>query len=288
MLCKAPYMLHGSIPTACGQCMPCRINRRRLWTHRIILESYTHPASCFVTLTYAPEHLPEGDTLVPRDVELWMKRLRKAVSPLKIRYFTVGEYGDETQRPHYHSAIFGLGSGDSETISRAWLKGFVTVKGLGYESAAYIAGYVTKKMTAKDDHRLNGRHPEFARMSNRPGIGATSMKVVAQSFENHYGYKFIAETGDVPHQLQHGQRKMPLGRYLRRILREEMGFIETEAQPGWLAEASLEMQEMYRTAKENPKNSDVWTHKQAFLALNKGKVASLENRSKIYRSRKSL
>jgi hypothetical protein len=30
-----------------------------------------------------------------------MKRLRKKISPLKIRFFHCGEYGDKTRRPHY-------------------------------------------------------------------------------------------------------------------------------------------------------------------------------------------
>lgn len=87
------------------------------------------------------------------------------------------------------------------------------------ESAGYIAGYVVKKMTASTDIRLNGRHPEFARMSLRPGIGADMMDEVASTLMT-YGLETQA---DVPSALRHGNRVLPLGRYLRRRLRERIG-----------------------------------------------------------------
>lgn len=84
---------------------------------------------------------------------------------------------------------------------------------LGIKSANYIAGYVTKKMTHASDIRLGGRHPEFARMSLRPGIGAHAMHDVASEILR-YGLK-----GDVPCGLRHGASVHPLGKYLRRYLR---------------------------------------------------------------------
>lgn len=91
---------------------------------------------------------------------------------------------------------------------------------LNSKSAAYIAGYVTKKMTSKDDPRLEGRHPEFARMSNRPGIGALALAEVAHVFLSHD----LDETEtDVPNHLNHGRVAYPLGRYLKRKLREQIG-----------------------------------------------------------------
>lgn len=70
--------------------MPCRINKRRIWTTRLFLESLVHRSSIFFTLTYRDECLPEGGNLNPRDMTLFLKRLRKAVAPLRIRFFIVG------------------------------------------------------------------------------------------------------------------------------------------------------------------------------------------------------
>lgn len=92
---------------------------------------------------------------------------------------------------------------------------------LNAQSAAYIAGYVTKKMTSKDDERLQGRHPEFSRQSNRPGIGALALCEVASVFLTHDLHE--TET-DVPSRLDHGRKSYPLGRYLRRKLREQIGW----------------------------------------------------------------
>lgn len=107
-----------------------------------------------------------------------------------------------------------------DLIRDTWGHGNIHSGELNVHSAAYIAGYVTKKMTGKDDPRLEGRHPEFARMSNRPGIGAHAMAEVASVFLTHD----LDETEvDVPNHLNHGRTAYPLGRYLKRKLREQIG-----------------------------------------------------------------
>jgi hypothetical protein len=47
-----------------------------------------------------------------------MKRLRKKIQPLKIRFFHCGEYGDKTRRPHYHALIFGYGFPDKKIFKK--------------------------------------------------------------------------------------------------------------------------------------------------------------------------
>lgn len=160
MLCKQPFV-RGLQAHACGQCMPCRLNRRRLWTHRIMLEAAKHPRNLFVTLTYNDEHHPKGGSLQPRDSELWLKRFRFQLQPQHVRYYLVGEYGDQTWRPHYHAALFGVGIEVAELVNSTWGKGFTQCGPLTLQSAQYIAGYVTKKMNRKEDARLQGRAPEF-------------------------------------------------------------------------------------------------------------------------------
>lgn len=245
MLCKKPYMI-GVMPCGCGQCMPCRINRRRLWTSRMMLESVKHAGSSFVTLTYNQENvphvgnskrgrilsceIPRRETLFHPDVQRFLKKLRQQVAPRKIRFFLVGEYGDTTFRPHYHAAIFGLSAieaggldGKFGLVQKSWANGHTFCGNLTPESAAYVAGYVTKKMTKKDDPRLNGRNPEYARMSLRPGIGAPAMSDISDVLRTPYAQMEIDAIGDVPGILHSGNKKMPLGRYLRRVLRKQLG-----------------------------------------------------------------
>ena len=168
-----------------------------------------HGDNAYVTLTYSEENLPvalggkrrgarepssqmscaSSGTLVLEDVQNWMKRLRKAIEPVRIRYYVVGEYGDENHRPHYHAAIFGLPSCQRGTTMRdvrgrpvwsrccdqcrlvgdTWGKGDVVLGVLEKDSCQYVCGYVTKKLTSRNDERLFGRYPEFAVMSRRPG-----------------------------------------------------------------------------------------------------------------------
>lgn len=91
---------------------------------------------------------------------------------------------------------------------------------LNPKSMMYVAGYINKKMTKADDPRLEGRWPEFSRMSNRPGIGHGMMHEVASCLLEH---GFGEDNVDVPVTLRHGSREYPLGRYLRRNLRRMLG-----------------------------------------------------------------
>lgn len=276
--------------------MPCRYNKRRVWAHRILLEARLHDRNAFVTLTYSDENLPEDGSVSIVDMQLFFKRLRRKVEPYKIRHFYVGEYGDETWRPHYHAAVFGLpscGYGQSRYSKRTldccywcdlvrdtWGKGHVYLGSLEADSAQYMAGYVTKKMTAADDMRLNGRAPEFARMSLRPGIGADAMHEVA-SVLMEFG---LEQGADVPQALRHGSSEKPLGRYLRQRLRLYVGKEAKISQEAWneLCEEMFALRMAAREDKENP------SAKAHLMARDKGKIASFEARSKLFKKEKRL
>jgi hypothetical protein len=200
-----------------------------------MLEYYKHAGSCVVTLTYSSEFGPLSNSLRPLQVQRWLKRLREAAKPRKLRFFLQGEYGDDGERPHYHAVLYGLElplehikdyrckCSTCLLLRNTWGLGFVYADHVSWEALAYICGYVLKKMTRKGDPRLAGRAPEFARMSLRPGLGATAMSDVAGTLSDAQGAKAVSSLGDVPFVLQHGRKKLPLGRYLRRQIRREMG-----------------------------------------------------------------
>lgn len=252
MNCGNPY-IHKGNAFGCGQCIPCRVNKRREWTHRIILEASLQEDNAFLSVDYSEENLPDDLSVSPREISLFIKRLRKG--GLRFRYFAVGEYGDHSFRPHYHLALFGIPTclrgttrqattccAVCESIKRAWGLGRIVLGTLTPQSAAYIAGYVTKKMTSEYDPRLEGRRPEFARMSLRPGIGYNVMHEVASTLLEFDLHKVLI---DVPHSLQHGKKKWPLGRYLRRSLRALIGKDknQTEQSAAQLAEKLQAMRE---------------------------------------------
>ncbi|AXL15276.1 replication initiator protein [Microviridae sp.] len=187
----------------CGQCYGCRLDYSQMWAVRSMHEAQlTEDNNCMVTLTYDENHLPLDGSLNPPDVQKFLKRLRKRHTGQTIRFLAAGEYGPSVgQRPHYHILLFGYRPNDldlffenegiptytSESLQRVWNMGFTTVSDLTIETAAYVARYVLKKVNASkaspgDKYHahyervcqitgeVRQRHPEFARMSNRPGL----------------------------------------------------------------------------------------------------------------------
>lgn len=191
--------------------MPCRLNRRRLWATRLMLETFQHEASYFVTLTYSEEVYSNGGCVSVREAQLFLKRLRKANEKVRLRYYVVGEYGERTGRPHFHLALFGLRDGCS-SVAEAWGKGHVHVGLITPESAGYLVGYVTKSCTRGGDARLKGRCPEFARMSLKPGIGAGAAQVLAD-----------AAGEELPSVIRMKGKLFPIGRYVQRKITEVYG-----------------------------------------------------------------
>lgn len=193
----------------CGQCIGCRLEYSRQWANRCMLELPYHDQSWFVTLTYDDAHVPKtftvdkktGEVVAPalslrsRDLQLFMKLVRRHFPNDKIRFFASGEYGTNSLRPHYHLIIFGLHLQDlveyrksplgfcyfnSESLSRCWIdgtdgsqRGYVVVGAVSWDTCAYVARYILKKQKGATAALYGdlGIEPEFSRMSRRPGIG---------------------------------------------------------------------------------------------------------------------
>lgn len=235
MLCIRPFRVRPGLEYGCGQCLPCRINRRRMWTARLVLEMASSAMpTAFIGLTYHPKCLPEGGTLVPKHFDEFRQKLRNRIG--RFRYYAVGEYGEKSGRAHYHVLVFG-NFPEEEFVQRCWKYGNVDVQVAGFLSTAYVAGYVTKKMTGKDDPRLAGRHPEFARMSLKPGIGVPGLWGIMQWLYSDQGAAFIGRNHDVPKVVRFEGAIYPLGRYLVQCLRNEFGIPAQDAGRSLLREA---------------------------------------------------
>ena len=171
----------------CGQCIGCRLERSRQWAIRCVHEAMLHEENCFITLTYEDTTLPENGSLVKKDFQDFMKRLRKKYEPKKIRFYACGEYGEDTSRPHYHACLFNHDFPDkkiykqvngnwlytSESLSDLWGNGYFIIGDVTFDSAAYVARYIMKKITGDIASAHYGdREPEFNTMSRRPGIAA--------------------------------------------------------------------------------------------------------------------
>lgn len=196
----------------CGRCIGCRLRRSRDWSIRCMAEAKMHEKTCFLTLTYRNEDLPENGTLVKKHVQDFFKRLRKNLG-IKVRYYMCGEYGTLNSRPHYHVCLFGYDFPDktfykmqngyalynSEILNSLWPYGYSVIGSLTYESAAYVARYIMKKVLGQGStfYDVLGIIPEYTCMSRRPGIGSDffdtyQSEIFANDFKMLFKSNFVA------------------------------------------------------------------------------------------------
>jgi len=209
---KVQFVRHGKalgkrgfIHIRCGMCNGCKADHARDWSIRCYHESQLHHTSCFVTLTYNPEHLPPSQSLDKRDLQLFWKKLRFYLPKLNLRYFACGEYGSKKGRPHYHAVIFGYQPSKKYPVSisekghtqytdpilaKAWGRGHVTFSDFDPANARYVAHYTADKLKSyasqtidpetglKPYERLDEKTgdiwklcPEFQTSSLKPAIG---------------------------------------------------------------------------------------------------------------------
>jgi len=152
---------YTGLQVPCGTCICCREEQARQAAVRIAHEATCHERNSFVTLTYNDHSIPLHGSLEYKDLTNFLKRARRTFGPL--RYYAVGEYGDQSLRPHYHLCIFGHDFTDNRIITRTtphllwtqkaltrcWGQGRVEVGALTFETARYTASYVTKKLRSK-------------------------------------------------------------------------------------------------------------------------------------------
>ena len=239
MLCARPVQLLGrKRPVSCGKCINCRINRQSFWTGRILVEAAHSCGAAFATMTYDESHVPQvwnglemELTLDPDDVRKWLMRYRKAYGA--VRFFLVGEYGDRTQRPHYHAVLFGVDPLEAERrVQLTWSLdgqplGHTSVSDLNTARCRYVAQYTVKKL-GKHHGALGARYPEFARMSRRPPLGAAFYAQLREKMLSRQGAAAMAaRDGLVPSVFRFENRKYPIGLYWRNWLSEETGYAKS-------------------------------------------------------------
>jgi len=287
----------------CGKCIGCRLEYSRQWAMRCMHEAQTNECNSYVTLTYNDKNLTYGHnqaTLVPKDLQLFLKRLRKKTGK-KISYYACGEYGDATKRPHYHLCIFGYDFPDkihvetkrdfklyeSRLLSGLWKAGIHRIGEVTFESAAYVARYIMKKQkgATKKIYSDLGIEPEFARMSLKPGIGASATWELAD-----YQLTHGKDNPDVPSALRHGRRILPLGRYLRRLVRARSGISDGRAPQETLDAQKKRLSVLWKAAQSITENVPLQevNFRNLILKAGDGKVAQMEARSRIFKKRQTL
>jgi hypothetical protein len=162
--------------------------------------------NCFLTPTYAPEHLHrpflDGSGVWRGSVcmdhfSAFMKRLRDRIKPARVRFHCKSEYSPGLLQPHFHAALFGWLPDDlvpvdksaaghvvyrSAFLDEVWGKGLVGVGALTHQSAGYIANHNVDKLDGRRADDAYSRfdfstgellevEPETVRMSTHPGVG---------------------------------------------------------------------------------------------------------------------
>lgn len=154
----------------CGKCPECLKRRVSGWSFRLLQEEKNSASALFLTLTYSTDTVPISDngfmTLKKRDVQLFMKRLRKYHKLVKLKYYVVGEYGGKTNRPHYHMILFNA---NIKYVQDSWKNGQIHYGEVSGASVGYTLKYMMKQGKIPM-HRNDDRVKEFSLMSK--GLGA--------------------------------------------------------------------------------------------------------------------
>lgn len=163
-----------SLMVPCGCCINCRVSKREEWYRRALIMTMRHRYNYFITLTYDDEHLPVDGKLHKPDVQKFFKRLRKkyADKPRQMSYLIVGEYGETTNRPHYHLLLHSKIQLSSADIRDTWQQGHVVVGDINSRSIRYTLSYTIKEPVQKQRKQLvaSGEVPPFKLTSKNYGF----------------------------------------------------------------------------------------------------------------------
>lgn len=225
-------------PIPCGKCIPCQKKRRADWSFRLEQEYLNSNSALFITLTYDDLHLPfvtskgritKKPTLNKKHLQNYIKRLRNEHSKfikqqskdLKVkltsrplRYYSVGEYGSKTQRPHYHILLFNMDIANLTPIKTKWNSGFTDIGTVTNKAINYVTKYMFKPFDTKNDQR----EKPFSNMSK--GRKNTPYGIIGHSYLDKYS-KHHYTTEDLTVRLQNGNCQRLPKAFLKRIFTDK-------------------------------------------------------------------
>jgi len=150
-------------------------------------------------------------------MQLYIKKVRKALHPIKIKYIYCGEYGEKRMRPHYHMLMWSeeVNLRKYENIIREkWENGInhIDDKEITDNAVQYIIGYVKKKIGSRyggnKKYIENGRVAPYFRTSQ--GIGKKYLEENIEDITNNPKFRY---------------RKMIIGipRYYIKLIKKKEG-----------------------------------------------------------------
>lgn len=183
------YGKEAYLTVPCGKCEACIERKSNDWACRIYHEWLYSDSSAFFTLTYSDEFLTYNDVVIDyagyyehlevpvlckRDVQLFMKRLRKKLGN-GLRFFLGGEYGEQFGRPHYHFVLFNYPKDVDliEVVKSCWSYGNVQCsEEMNIKRVMYVAKYIyCSSLLPNNRAILKNFVPPFILCSRMPGLG---------------------------------------------------------------------------------------------------------------------
>ncbi len=179
-MCIEPTILNNGSEVSCRKCWQCRKRRVDDLVGRCIAESKFAKCTYAVTLTYDEDQGAHRATLVYKDVQKFLKRLRKA--GYSVRYIVAGEYGTKKNRAHWHIILFFHGAkpkpekmeqveygdkpkdGEYQVKWKHWEHGYCYFQKPDWRGFQYVLKYVLKDQ----DERVKVTH---LAMSKKPPLG---------------------------------------------------------------------------------------------------------------------
>ena len=184
-MCIEPTMLDG-LEVSCRKCWQCRKRRVEDLIGRCIAESKFSDKTYACTLTYAESAGVNAATLVYKDVQNFLKRLRKKY---KVRYIVTGEYGTKKNRAHWHIILFFKGEypepqkmekfgrarkrSEYRVVWKYWPHGFTYFQQPDWKGFQYALKYVLKDQ----DERVKITH---IAMTKFPPLGDIYFRELAK------------------------------------------------------------------------------------------------------------
>lgn len=176
----------------CGHCLGCLKTRQQQIAFRAEYEAIdpSNVQTLFVTLTYANEYLPKGNELSKSAFQRFIRRLKKRIPNVRVRYVACGEYGALYGRCHYHCLLFFSDYVEYSVIKDAWPFGIVDIAPFLSARAGYVAKYSVKQIGDVSEHIQE----PFILISHNVGFyfldlhGDYCRKNYVSTWENFSGY----------------------------------------------------------------------------------------------------
>lgn len=196
MLCANMATRKDGFQFPCGQCQNCRINKRRDWQSRLLLEAATHDHGIFVTLTYGEFLAPS--VLQKSHLKEFIGRVREDIP--SVRFYGVGEYGTKLGRAHYHVHLFSPVPIMDYQLHKYWPYGRIHVGDTEPASLDYVLGYLLKSSKVAR-WPVEKQFPEF--------------RYYSQGLGKHALPHLLIDGTQLPREFKVFSRVWPIGRYLR-------------------------------------------------------------------------